>query len=397
MTFREFRYLILLFLFTATLSAQDDLINKIKRHDQAGAGQQYQFTIIKNHEALPVKDQASSGTCWSYSATSFIESELRRLGRPVVDLSEMFTVRQVYLDKGIKYVRLNGYLNFAQGGQLPDLLYVMKKYGAVPAAVFQGLNYGETKNKHSELEAALKNFLDAIVKNPNGRLSTAWLSAYESIITAYLGSYPSEFVWEGKKYTPRTFLTDYLRINPDDYIQITSFSHEPFYKPMYVEVPDNWAWGLSYNLPLDEMMRTLRHAIDNGFTAAWATDVSEKGFSIKNGIAIVPQKPFEQMTDDEKKTMFDGPRPEMIVTQEQRQQAFDNFETTDDHGMHITGIARDQNGTLYYITKNSWGLIPNAHRDGYLMASEAYVRYKTIAILLHKDALPRDIRAKLNL
>lgn len=379
------------------LNAQDDLINRIKGHGQSGAEQKFEFTIIKNYDALPVKDQASSGTCWSYSATSFIESELKRLKRPVVDLSEMFTVRQVYLDKGIKYVRMQGHLNFAQGGQLPDVLYVMKKYGAVPAAIFQGLEYGETKNKHSELESVLKSFLDAVIKNPNGRLTTAWLPAYENIISAYLGRYPSEFMWEGRRYTPKSFLTEYLKINPDDYIQITSFTHAPFFKPMFVEVPDNWAWGETYNIPLDDMMRTLRHALENGFTVGWATDVSEKGFSIKNGIAIVPEKPYEEMTDEERRTMFDGPKKEKIATQEERQRAFDNFETTDDHGMHITGIARDQNGTIYYITKNSWGEIPNAHRNGYIMASEAYVRYKTIALLLHKDALPRDIRSKLGL
>ncbi|MFN3951025.1 MAG: aminopeptidase C [Thermaurantimonas sp.] len=379
------------------LKAQDDLIQKVKGHGQQDAEQKFEFTILKDHHVLPVKDQASSGTCWSYSATSFIESELRRLKRPVVDISEMFTVRQVYLDKGIKYVRMQGHLNFGQGGQLPDVLYVMKKYGVVPATVYQGLEYGEEKNKHSELESVLKAFLDAIVKNPNGRLSTAWMSAYENILSAYLGKYPSEFMWEGRRYTPRSFVSDYLKLNPDDYIQITSFTHAPFYKAMYVEVPDNWAWGESYNLPLDDMMRALRHAIDNGFTVGWATDVSEKGFSIKNGIAIIPEKPYEQMTDEERKTMFDGPKKERIVTQEERQQAFENFETTDDHGMHITGMARDQKGTIYYITKNSWGEIPNAHRSGYIMASEAFVRYKTIALLLHKDALPRDIRSKLGL
>ena len=379
------------------LKAQDDLIQKVKGHGQQDAEQKFEFTILKDHEVLPVKDQASSGTCWSYSATSFIESELRRLKRPVVDISEMFTVRQVYLDKGIKYVRMQGHLNFGQGGQLPDVLYVMKKYGAVPATVYQGLEYGEEKNKHSELESVLKAFLDAIVKNPNGRLSAAWMSAYENILSAYLGKYPSEFMWEGRRYTPKSFVSDYLKLNPDDYIQITSFTHAPFYKAMYVEVPDNWAWGESYNLPLDDMMRALRHAIDNGFTVGWATDVSEKGFSIKNGIAIIPEKPFEQMTEEERKTMFDGPKKERIVSQEDRQKAFDNFETTDDHGMHITGMARDQKGTIYYITKNSWGEIPNAHRSGYLMASEAFVRYKTIALLLHKDALPRDIRSKLGL
>lgn len=379
------------------VTAQDDLINRVKSHGQQDVEQKFEFTILKDHVALPVKDQASSGTCWSYAGTSFIESELRRLKRPIVDISEMFTVRQVYLDKGIKYVRMQGYLNFAQGGQLPDVLYVMRKYGAVPAAVFQGLEYGEIKNKHSELETVLKSFLDAVIKNPNGRLSTAWTTAYENIISAYLGKYPSEFMWEGRKYTPKSFLSDFLKINPDDYIQITSFTHHPFYKPMVVEVPDNWAWGETYNLPLEDMMRTLRHALENGFTVAWATDVSEKGFSIKNGLAIVPEIPYDQMTEEERKKMFDGPRKERFVTQEERQRSFDNFETTDDHGMHITGMARDQNGTIYYVTKNSWGEIPNAHRSGYLMASEAFVRYKTIALLLHKDGLPGDIRSKLGL
>lgn len=384
-------------LFSTAAFAQDDLINKVKDNGTSGAEAGFQFTTLVDLEATPVKNQGQSGTCWSYSTTSFLESEMIRKTGKSVDLSEMFTVRQVYLDKAEKYIRLHGFLNFGQGGALPDVLHVIKKYGAVPQEVYTGLNYGSDINQHGELETALKGILDAVVKNPNGKLSTAWRSAVEATLDAYLGPYPAEFKYNGKKYTPRSFADEVVGINPNDYVQLTSFTHEPYYETMMIEVPDNWTWGTSYNLPLEEMMDAVNGSLEAGYSVAWATDVSEKGFSIKNGLALAPAKPYKEMTAAEREAMFMGPQPELSVTPELRQAAYDNWETTDDHGMHFTGMVKDQNGTLYYIVKNSWGDLENRNKTGYLYASRAFVEYKTISVLVHKDSLPKSLRKKLNL
>jgi bleomycin hydrolase len=380
-----------------TSYAQDDLVNKVKGQGSDNAEKLFSFEIKKDLTTTEVKNQASSGTCWSYATTSFVESEMARMGKEPVDLSEMFTVRMVYLDKAIKYVRLNGHLNFAQGGALPDVLYVIKKYGAVPEEVYRGLNYGEDVNKHGELELVLKNFLDGVIANKNKRLSTAWLPAFNAILDSYLGTYPEEFEYKGKNYTPRTFADVVVGVNPDDYVQLTSFSHDPYFTEVFIEVPDNWTWGTSYNVPLSDLRSALDVAIDKGFTVDWAADVSEKGFSLKNGVAIVPEKDFAAMSEEERKEMFNGPKPEKVITEAVRQLAYDNYETTDDHAMHITGYALDKEGNKYYLVKNSWGDRKNDYRDGYLFVSEPYFDYKTISILLHKDALSKDLKKKLKI
>jgi bleomycin hydrolase len=379
------------------VQAQDDLVAKVRSQSQDTDKKGYEFTTQIDLSVLPVKNQASSGTCWSYATTSFIESEMARIGRKPVDLSEMFTARMVYNDKAIRYVRLEGHLNFAQGGALPDVLYVMKKYGAMPYTEYRGLEYGEDVNRHSELEKVLKSMLDAVVSNPNGRLSTAWKTAFNSVLDAYFGTIPEKFDFEGKSYTPRSFADKVVGLNPDDYVQITSFLHAPFYQEMFIEVPDNWSWGTSYNLPLDELMENVDHALDKGFTLSWATDVSEKGFSARNGLAIVPAIPYATMTADQRREMFESPVDEMKITPEMRQAAFDNFETTDDHGMHIVGRVADQNGTRYYVVKNSWGEISNPYKDGYIYCSETFLRYKTISFVVHKDALTKKTRKSLGL
>ncbi|TVQ81458.1 MAG: aminopeptidase [Flavobacteriales bacterium] len=379
------------------VQAQDDLVAKVRSQSQDTEKKGYEFTTQVDLSVLPVKNQASSGTCWSYATTSFIESEMARIGRKPVDISEMFTARMVYHDKAIRYVRLEGHLNFAQGGALPDVLYVMKKYGAMPYTSYRGLEYGEDVNRHSELEKVLKGMLDAIITNPNGRLSTSWQTAFDAVLDAYFGAVPEKFDFEGKNYTPRSFADKVVGLNPDDYVQITSFLHAPFYEEMFIEVPDNWSWGTSYNLPLDELMENVNNALDKGFTLSWATDVSEKGFSARNGLAIVPAIPYNNMTADQRREMFERPVEERTITPEIRQAAFDNFETTDDHGMHIVGRVVDQNGTRYYVVKNSWGEIPNPYKDGYIFCSETFLRYKTISFVVHKDALTKKTRKSLGL
>src|SRR5690606_35952882 len=288
------KYLILSLLAGLSLSAtaQDNLIDQLKDNGGSG-GPGYQFETLIDLEATPVKNQGSSGTCWSYATSSFIETEMIRMGKEPVDISEMFTVRQVYVDKADKYVRLHGFLNFAQGGALPDVLHVIEHYGAVPQSVYEGLNYGTEINSHGELEAALKGIVDAVIQNKNrrnGGITPVWKDAFEAYLNAYLGEYPEEFKFEGKTYTPRTFADEYIGIDPDDYVQLTSWIHEPMYSEVHIEVQDNWTWGTSYNVPLEEMMSNIDHALENGYSVAWAADVSDEGFSLRNGLAIVPVK-----------------------------------------------------------------------------------------------------------
>jgi bleomycin hydrolase len=378
-------------------NAQVDLINKVKDNGGEKVEDEFQFETVIDLEATPVKNQARSGTCWSYATTSFVESEMIRMGKKPVDLSEMFTVRQVYLDKAEKYIRLHGNLNFAQGGALPDVLYVIKKYGAVPQKAYEGLDYGTDENNHSELEAVLKAMLDQVLKNPNGELSTAWRKAVEATLDAYLGTFPKSFEYEGKTYTPRSFADQVVGIKPDDYVQLTSFSHDPFYTEVMIEVPDNWTWASAYNVPLADMQATVDQSLEEGYTLSWATDVSEKGFSYRNGVAIVPATDYKDMSKEARETMFDGPKEELVITQEIRQEAYDNYNTQDDHGMQITGLVKDQNGTPYYIVKNSWGDKAKSVRPGYIYVSKPFFAYKTISVLLHKDAIPKSLKKKLDL
>jgi len=370
----------------------------------------YKFTMVKQVDASPVKDQFRSSTCWCFSSLSFIESELMRMGKETYDLSEMYVVRQSYYEKAIKYVRLHGNLNFAGGGSFTDFINCWNKYGMLPEEIYDGLSYGEKAHVHGEIDAVLKNYVDAVIKNKNKKLSTAWVEGFEGILNAYFGEVPEKFTYKGKEYTPKTFAAS-LGINPNDYLGFSSFTHHPFYKPFILEVPDNWSWDTYYNLPIDEMVQLMDYAIENGYSVAWAADISEKGFSWKDGVAIVPEKDFTEMSDaevskwenlsDSKKEeglyAFDKPGKEKNITQELRQVDFDNYQTTDDHGMHITGIANDQNGTKYYYVKNSWNIDEEKGYMGYFYASEAYVRYKTLDIMVHKDAIPKDLKKKLNI
>ena len=368
----------------------------------------YKFTEEVRLPTTEVKDQYASGTCWSFSALSYIESEMIRMGtkiKDVPDLSEMFIVRVCYADKAERYVRLHGHLNFGGGGAFVDILYSIKKYGIVPEEAYKGLNYGTDNHVHGELDIILKNYVDGVIKNKSKKISTAWLAGFNGILDAYLGEYPENFTYKSKEYTPRTFADEVVKINPDDYISLTSYTHHPFYETFALEIPDNWLWALSYNLPLTEFVEVFDYALDNGYTIAWGADVSEKYFSYTHGVAVVPDYDIGEMTeteiskwqamDKEERYNLDKPGAERTITQEMRQEDYDNYKTTDDHGMHIVGRAKDQKGTKYYIVKNSWNT-GNLY-EGYFYVSEAYVQFKTMNIVIHKDAIPPKTRKKLGL
>ena len=367
-------------------------------------GPKYKFTTIKENPVTSIKNQYRSGTCWCYSALSFIESEILRTKGVETDLSEMFVVGRSYHDRAVKYVRLDGHLNFAAGSSFGDVLHVIDDYGIIPQSIYSGFNYGTEMPEQSELDAVLKGYVDAARRNPNKKLTTAWVNGLDGILDAYFGEAPETFTVDGVEYTPESY-RDFLGINYDDYVNITSFTHHPFYEPFIIEVCDNWRWDSAYNLPMEEMMEVMYNAIDNGFTIAWGSDVSEKGFT-RDGLAVMPveEEAKKAGSDQEKWVGKDnetkvekkkGIPVEQVITQEMRQEGYDNKTTTDDHGMHIYGTAEDQNGTKYFLVKNSWG--ETGKYDGIWYASDAFVRYKTLNIVVHKDALPEHIAKKLGI
>lgn len=397
------------FLLTATFVVSF-LFSTFAQNNPKNRFEEWEFEDIKVMLTTPVEDQHRSGTCWSYAGLSFLSSEMIRLGKPGVNFSEMFVVRHAYAEKGRKHVRVHGNLNFSAGGAFHDVTNVISKYGIVPEGAYKGLEYGEEKHVHGEMDHVLKEYVDAVVENKNQKLSTVWYDAYIQILDSYLGELPENFKYDGRIYTPLSFANNYLGLNMSDYVEITSYSHHPFYSKFILEVPDNWSWDEMYNVPLHELEEIIDYSLTNGFTIAWAADVSEKGFVSRNqGVAVLPEVPERNMNDSEiarwealpeserqnELYKLEGPVPEKQVTQEMRQIAFDNFQTTDDHGMHIIGIAKDKRGETYYKVKNSWG---DYNRfNGYFYASKPYVSYKTMCIMVHKDAVPPSIREKLNL
>ena len=372
---------------------------------QAPKAPEYEFTVVKENPVTSIKNQYRSGTCWCYSALSFIESEILRTKGQEVDLSEMFVVGKSYHDRAVKYVRLDGHLNFAAGSSFGDVLHVIEDYGIVPQEAFSGFNYGTEMPEQNELDAALAGYVRAIAQNPNKKLTTAWVNGFDGILDAYLGEVPAAFTVDGKSYTPESY-RDALGINADDYVNLTSFTHHPFYEPFIIEVPDNWRWDSAYNLPIDELMEVMYNAIDKGYTIAWGSDVSENGFT-RDGLAIMPvekkkaaagsdQERWVGKAADQPKEEVKAELPEeMEITQEMRQDGYDRKTTTDDHGMHIYGVAKDQNGTNYFMVKNSWG--ETGKYKGIWYASDSFVKYKTLNIVVHKDALPKAIAKKLGI
>lgn len=367
----------------------------------------FEFTDIITVPTTSVKDQNKSGTCWCFAGTSFFEDEIVRKGGDSLDISEMYTVRKCYEDKAERFIRLYGETNFAAGGSILDVPYVWERYGAVPEEVYSGLQYGEDKHVHGELDAALSAYLKAVVAKPNKKLTTAWRKGLKGILDAYFGEVPETFQYKGKTYTPQSYAKS-LGLDMDDYVPMTSFTHHPFYTQFPVEVPDNWLWGNYWNVPLDELKAIVDNSIEKGYTVVWAADVSEGGFKWTDGVALMPKGKTEgdmngtelarwvKLSDKERqndKFDFKGPVEEITVTQELRQEMFDNQETTDDHGMEIVGIAKDQNGNRYYKVKNSWDT--NQKYNGFFYVSEPYFLAKTVDILVNREAIPGVIAKKL--
>lgn len=357
----------------------------------------YEFKDVKQLGTTAVKNQGKSGTCWVFSTHSFFESELMRAGKGEFDLSEMFVSRAGYVDKAENYVRRQGSAAFGQGAENHDVLNVIAKHGLIPQSAYMGMPAGEDKPNHNEMEAVLKAMLEAFVKSADGKtLSAQWMKAYQGVLDAYFGAPPTEFEVKGKKYTPKTYWES-LGLNIDDYVAFTSYTHHPFWKPFVLEVADNFSNGMFYNVPIDDFQRIADNALAKNYSVLWASDVSEKTFAMKEGLAIMPEAKWEDLTQPQKDSLFKAPQKERWVSQADRQKAFDELSTTDDHGMHITGTAKDQNGTTYYIVKNSWGTTINKDTKGYLYVSAPYFRYKTMSFMVHKDAVPQDLKQKLRL
>lgn len=377
-----------------------------KKNKKTQEPQGYVFTTVKANYVTPVKDQNRTGTCWCFAGISFLESEAIKKGAPAdLDLSEMYVVSKSYTDRAIKYVQFDKHIRFAPGSDFGDVLTVLGKDGLVPNTIMPGLNYGETGHAHDELSAVLKAYVNAVANNPNRKLSTAWVKGFNNVVAAYLGEIPQTFTVDGKEYTPQAY-AESLGLNPDDYIAFTSFTHHPYYKQFVIEVMDNWRFTPYYNVPLDELLEIMDYAIENDYTVGWTADMSEKSWG-ENGLAIIPdveanmgagsdEAKWIGVSKEEKEAALynlKSPGKEKVITPQMRQIAYDNKETTDDHAMHVYGIAKDQNGTKYYMVKNSWGEFGDYKGHNY--ASEAYVKYKTMNILVNKKAVPAHILEKL--
>jgi len=346
----------------------------------------YIFTVVKQNGAASIKNQCKTGTCWSFATISFLESEILRTNNKKIDLSEMFNVYHIYRQKADSYLRYQGKQQFGPGGLSHDVLLVLDNYGIIPETAYRGLEQENEVHDHGAMDVILEASLKAILDNKLNSQGNNWKKNIDGILEANLGKIPETFEFEGKKYTPATF-RDAMSLKSSDYVSITSFNHHPFYSNFILEVPDNWSKGSFYNLPLNELQQTIDNAIDKGYTVSWDADVSEKGFSFDNGVAILPA---EGVTKDQ---LFKQVVNEHPVDQKNRQDAFDQFKTTDDHLMHIVGKAKDQNDNIYYITKNSWGT-SNLY-EGYQYISLNYFLMKTISITMHKNAIPDAIKAKI--
>jgi len=352
-------------------------------------GDTLSFEKIVQWDANPVESQGKTGTCWSFSTSSFLESELIRMNKGSHNLSEIFIARQVYVRKAENYVGRHGKTQFGEGSLGHDLLNAVDKYGIVPTEVFDGLQLGSEKHNHAELANILRAYLKAVVENKGRKLTPVWKDAYSALLDVYLGEYPENFKYKGKSYTPKSFAQS-LGIEKDNYVTICSYTHQPFYSNFILDIPDNWDNGLFYNVTLDELVASTKKAINDGYTIEWDTDVSNEGFNSKKGIALTPLKGEDPN--------FTTTSEEMIITPEIRHENFENYTVTDDHLMHIVGLAKGIDGKEYFIVKNSWG--DKKGMDGFkghVLVSESYFRMNTISILLHKDGVSKELKKKLGL
>lgn len=383
-------FIILSLVFNNFVLGQDEEEKKDEKKDA------YEFKMIKELPHTSVKNQASTSTCWCFATISFLESELLRMGKEEMDLSEMYIVRHTYPEKAKRFVRLHGETNFPHGGACHDVIDQMRLVGLVPDEVYPGLNYGEKKHTHSELGRILSGMVDAVVKNRGRRITPRWYDAVDAVADVYLGEVPENFTYKGKKYTPKIFLNDYLGLNPDDYVEITSYTHHLFYKQFYLELPDNWTINDKYyNVPIEELGKIVDYSLENGYTVVYGGDTSDKYFNSKEGYAIVPEKDYEDLTEKERKEKIKEPAAEKEISQELRQKWFDNYTVTDDHAMHLVGIAEDQTGKRFYYTKNSWGT--DRKYDGYLYLSRPYILLNATGFMVNKNAIPKDIQKKLGM
>ena len=355
--------------------------DKAKRHE---------FEIITKVPATEVKSQDKTGTCWAFATASFLESELLRMNKGKFNLSEMFIARKAYDYKTEKYFRYHGDYNMNEGGQAHDFLIEMEENGLIPESAYSGLKPGDKKHNHSEMWSVMKGIMDAVVKKKVMQTESVWPELIQTTMDLYLGKIPNEFEYEGKKYTPKEF-KEYLGLNKDDYIEFTSYTNYPYYEAVDLEVPDNYRHELYYNLPLEEFMEVINYALNNGYSVDWDGSVVKPDFDKKKGYGIVHADESENDEEENDKT---APEVEKVITVELRQQYFDNYKVNDDHLMHVTGLAKDQAGTKFYYTKNSWGTDEKGF-DGYYYLSESYMRLRTMAIMVHKDAIPEKIMAKL--
>lgn len=352
----------------------------------------YRFTIKKEVAATPVKNQSLTSTCWSFSGLSFFESELLRMGEKPYDLSEMYIVKEAYDRKAEEYANRHGDCSFSPGGQYYDLLNITKEFGLVPDEVYPGLNYGSKNHNHDEMDAVLKGYMNGVIKT--SRRTPVWMTGLDGILEAYLGKTPAGFEYDGEYYTPKEF-SKHLRLNFDDYIIVSSFEDHPYYKEAILEVPDNWSPCTYYNLPINELIQTIDNALMNGYSVAWAADMKGKGFNMKKGVAIIPEKDWDAMSDEELSELFNSPHRQKKITQDLRQKEIGENPITGDHGMHIIGIAEDQNGEIFYKVKNSWG--DTGKYNGYIFVSREYVMLKTTNCMINKNSLPLNVAQKMGI
>lgn len=374
-----------------SMFAQDDLIKKVINN--ASISSKFVFEEVVDTEDTPVKSQGSAGTCWSYSGNSFLESEMIRMGKQPVDLAEIYTARHVYLGKARNYILLNGNAGLGDGGETHDVMNMLRKFGSMPQSAYTLEDYGKGTVKSADFQKDFKTILDDFIKNDSAKKGISWVNDINNLMDSKFGKLPDSFTYEGKSYTPKTFAKEVVGINPDDYVEFSSFKDNPYYEKIVLPFSDNWSYDMVYNVPMTELTDIIDSALAKGYSIAWSSDVSEPYFSWKNGVAQVPDLDLYNITDEQKKHLFDGPIKEKQVTEDLRLEGLYSQNTTDDHAMQIVGVAKDQNGKEYYKVKNSWG--ETNDYKGYLYVTKAFVQLKSTGILLHKDAVPKATAKKL--